>query len=273
LTRVARHGEDQRVAVETVESKDGTPIACVRSGDGPPLVYIHGLGVDHREFDLTVAPWLREHFSVWAVERRGRGASGDSPAYAVEREFEDLAAVADAIHEPVHLYGLSFGATVVLGALPLMTNVNRAVLYDPRAFVGHDLESATAWIESVQGEGEAKLMSLYTSVVADDDDRLGALREIARDPRLPATLRREATALDEWTFDPSAYAGVVTPLLFLTGSESPPVHHRTIELACAALPHSQVTVLEGHGHVAGWTAPEFVARGIIDFLQGAGSAE
>src|SRR5918999_1087397 len=110
------------VTIEMVRSKDGTPIACWRSGEGPPLVFVHGMAVDHRKFDLTVAPWLQRHFSVWAIDRRGRGASGDSGSYAVEREFEDVAAVVDAIGGPVDVFGMSFGATVALGALPLARN-------------------------------------------------------------------------------------------------------------------------------------------------------
>src|SRR3954471_7517403 len=86
---------------------------------------------DHREFSSTVARWLEPHFSVWAMDRRGRGASGDGPRYALEREFEDVAAVIDVIGGPVDGVGYSFGATVALGALPLTTNVRRAVLMTP----------------------------------------------------------------------------------------------------------------------------------------------
>jgi pimeloyl-ACP methyl ester carboxylesterase len=78
--------------IETVRSKDGTPIAYERRGHGPPLVMVHGSTVDHSRWGGVVSK-LAEHFSLYRVDRRGRGASGDGPAYSIEREFEDVAAV------------------------------------------------------------------------------------------------------------------------------------------------------------------------------------
>jgi pimeloyl-ACP methyl ester carboxylesterase len=88
------------VTVETVESKDGTRIACKRSGDGPPLVLVPGTGGDHTSLSM-LGLFLEPHFSTWTVDRRGRRESGDGPAYAIEREFEDVAAVVDAIGAPL----------------------------------------------------------------------------------------------------------------------------------------------------------------------------
>ena len=62
---------------ETVTSKDGTPIACWRSGEGPPLVLVHGTAADHGRW-RPVLPAFEERFTVFAVDRRGRGGSGDS---------------------------------------------------------------------------------------------------------------------------------------------------------------------------------------------------
>jgi pimeloyl-ACP methyl ester carboxylesterase len=76
----------------TVESADGTPIAVWRSGEGPPLVLVHGAAADHSRW-APVLPALEQHFTVLAVDRRGRGPSGDADEYALEREVEDLAAV------------------------------------------------------------------------------------------------------------------------------------------------------------------------------------
>ena len=86
----------------TVTSKDGTPIAYWRSGEGPPLVLVHGTSADHSRW-TPVLPAFEQHFNVYAVDRRGRGGSGDSEDYSIEREFEDVAAVVDSIGEPVNL--------------------------------------------------------------------------------------------------------------------------------------------------------------------------
>ena len=91
---------------QTVTSLDGTPIAYWRSGEGPPLVLIHGTSTDHSRWRL-VLPALEEHFTVYTVDRRGRGDSGDSEDYSIEQEFEDVAAVVDSVREPVNLLGHS----------------------------------------------------------------------------------------------------------------------------------------------------------------------
>jgi pimeloyl-ACP methyl ester carboxylesterase len=80
--------------MKTVVSKDGTPIAYWRSGSGTPLVLVHGATDDHTLW-TSVSPALQQHGSVYAMDRRGRGRSGDADAYALEREWEDVAAVVD----------------------------------------------------------------------------------------------------------------------------------------------------------------------------------
>ena len=88
----------------TVRSKDGTNIASWRSGTGPALVLVHGTTVDHTAWD-GVRPALEPSFTVYAMDRRGRGGSGDAPTFAVEREVEDVAALVDSIDGAVHVMG------------------------------------------------------------------------------------------------------------------------------------------------------------------------
>jgi pimeloyl-ACP methyl ester carboxylesterase len=117
-----------------VKSKDGTPIAWFESGSGPALVLVHGTTADHARW-TPVLEDLEARFTVHAMDRRGRGASGDGPTYAIEREHEDVAAVVDAIaertSEPVFLLGHSYGALCSLEAALLTTNVRKLVLYEP----------------------------------------------------------------------------------------------------------------------------------------------
>lgn len=94
--------------METVTSADGTKIAFERTGSGPPLVLVHGATRDHRVWELSdVRPSLAEDTTVYAVDRRGRGGSGDTKEYELEREFEDMAAVVESIDEPATLLGHS----------------------------------------------------------------------------------------------------------------------------------------------------------------------
>jgi pimeloyl-ACP methyl ester carboxylesterase len=112
---------------EIVTSNDGTSIACFRSGEGPPLVLIHGTAADHGRW-RPVLPAFEERFPVCAVDRRGRGGSGDSDDYAIGREFEDVAAVVDSLGEPVNLLGHSYGALCALETALLARNVRKLVL-------------------------------------------------------------------------------------------------------------------------------------------------
>ena len=106
---------DRDTAIETVTSADGTSIAYERGGRGPPLVLVHGTTADHTRWD-PLRPDFEEHFTVYAIDRRGRGGSGDAAHYELEREFEDVATVVESIDEPVNLLGHSHGALCSLEA-------------------------------------------------------------------------------------------------------------------------------------------------------------
>src|SRR5207253_8337452 len=102
--------------MEAVKSRDGTPIAYERAGSGPPLVLVHGSTSDHDTAYRYVIPMLERYFTVRALDRRGRGDSGDGPAYRLERELDDVVAVIESAGEPVKLFGHGFGALLALEA-------------------------------------------------------------------------------------------------------------------------------------------------------------
>src|SRR5688572_13143118 len=99
-------------APEHATSPDGTRIAYWRSGSGPALVMVHGTAADHTRWP-SVLPLLETHVTVYAMDRRGRGASGDQPDHSILAEAADVAAVVDAVAAstagPVDLFGHSFG--------------------------------------------------------------------------------------------------------------------------------------------------------------------
>ena len=98
-----------------VISKDGTPIAFDQSGEGPPIILVVGAFND-RSTGAPLAAQLSEHFTVFNYDRRGRGASGDSTLYAIEREIEDLAALLDEAGGSASVFGYSSGAILALKA-------------------------------------------------------------------------------------------------------------------------------------------------------------
>lgn len=96
LRRTIQVNGTDEATMTRVTSRDGTQIAYWTSGEGPPLVVVHGTTADHTRW-RPLLPYLEPRATVHALDRRGRGASGDAPDYDVAREFEDVAAVVDAV--------------------------------------------------------------------------------------------------------------------------------------------------------------------------------
>jgi pimeloyl-ACP methyl ester carboxylesterase len=116
--------------LSTVRSADGTTIAYEEFGSGPPLVLVHG-SVSDRTYWAPVLPALAERFTVVCLDRRGRAASGDAPTYSVDLEFDDVAAVVDALEQPAHLVGHSYAGICALGATLRTHNLRTLTLYEP----------------------------------------------------------------------------------------------------------------------------------------------
>ena len=130
--------------MERVSSNDGTVIGYRQAGSGPALLLVHGTTADHTRWS-PISPRFERHFTVYAMDRRGRGMSTDSPDYDILREAEDVAAVVDAIGEPVTVLGqpVSDQITMIRRAVGAAgtDNVVEAVnaLHYPQSFglVGH----------------------------------------------------------------------------------------------------------------------------------------
>jgi alpha-beta hydrolase superfamily lysophospholipase len=114
----------------TVTSKDGTTIAFDRFGDGPPVILVCGGSTD-RMSNASLAAMLAPDFTVFNYDRRGRGDSGDTPRYAVQREFEDLEAVIDGAGGSAYLYGTSSGAALALEAAASGLPISKLALWEP----------------------------------------------------------------------------------------------------------------------------------------------
>jgi pimeloyl-ACP methyl ester carboxylesterase len=113
-----------------VVSRDGTTIAYEKTGQGPPIVLLNGAFRDHSIFDSLV-PELAPQCTTYAYDRRGRGESGDSPAYAVEREIEDLEAVIEEAGRDVVVFAGSCGANLAIEAALRGAPIRRLALHEP----------------------------------------------------------------------------------------------------------------------------------------------
>lgn len=249
-----------------VTASDGTPIAVWEEGAGPPFVLVHGSLQDHTISAAFIAE-LRENFTTFAMDRRGFGASGDSTDYAIEQEFEDVAAVVDAVAartgSPPVLWGHSYGASLAMGGATLTRNIRQMILYEPSL----GLTYPEGWVETLEktlseGDGEAAIVLVFRDVLGFTDDEIDAMRsgpEWNRRVAVAPTVAREARAEEGWTYRPGQFDAITARTALLAGSQSPPELKRATEAAAAALPGARTHVLDGHAHIAHRTDPAMVA--------------
>jgi pimeloyl-ACP methyl ester carboxylesterase len=261
--------------MEKIRSKDGTAIAFQRSGSGIPLVMVHGTISSHGTW-APVLPALEQHFTVYALDRRGRGESGDTASYAFEHEVEDIAAVVDAIGGKVNLFGHSFGALCVLEAALLTPNLHRLIAYEPSPLPVSGVPLYEAGIvDRLQalvdaGEREQVVIALFRDLLKMPPEDVEYFKASPRFPQWVAaahTVPRETLVEEQYQFKPERFQRMTVPTLLLQGSTSRPEFKAAIQRWHAALPVSRVVELEGQEHLAYITAPDLFVREVQAFLQ------
>jgi pimeloyl-ACP methyl ester carboxylesterase len=259
--------------MEYVRSKDGTSIAYERSGQGPPLVLIHGAAADHTRW-MPILQELGKHFTVYAVDRRGRGRSGDVEPYTIEREYEDVVAVVDSIPGPVNLLGHSYGALCSLEASLRTSTLQQLVLYEPPISTDVKKKNPPDAIDKMNsylhvGEREKALLFFLQEIVGIPKKEINAMRLIPRWSFRVATahtIPREEVSVGSYIFKPERFSNMETPTLLLLGGDSPTFFRATIEILRKTIPNSRIAILPGQGHSAMDTAPELFLREVIRFL-------
>ena len=261
-----------------VRSRDDTPIAVFTSGEGPPLVLVHGATADHTAFRV-VGPMLGTSFTVHAIDRRGRGASGDAPGpYSIEREFEDVAAVADALAAasggPVDVFGHSYGGRCALGAALVTDTIRRVISYEgapaPPGSSYHPTGIEDRLRERLAaGDRDGALAMFLSEVVGMDAIDLVIYRA---DPIWPTRAAAAGTILRELEAeaDPAAslerLGAVRQPVLQLLGGESLPVFGNATFALDERLADGRIVVIDGARHAAHHTHPDQVVAAVRTFL-------
>lgn len=239
--------------METVTSADGTSVAFERTGSGPPLVLVHGAGLDHRFWELgDVRSALAEHYTVYAIDRRGRGESGDADAYELEREVEDVAAVVESTDEPVTLLGHSYGGLIALEAADRIDTLHGLVLYEPTVTPEEGAPVVEQQLGAIQpliadGQKEQALITFLTL----PERYIEELRSSQRWQTLvdaADTLPRELEQIIEYEFDADRFTAMTTPTLLLSGVESPQPLIDATETVDETLPDSRIVRIDGVGH-------------------------
>src|SRR5499427_4251263 len=264
--------------MKTVTSKDGTTIACDQTGNGPPLVLVDG-ALNSRAFGLNgpLAAILADRFTVITYDRRGRGDSGNTQPYAVQREIEDLEAVIDAGGGQAYVYGISSGAGLALEtACAVPAKVSKLALYEP-PFV----------VDDTRPPVPADAVGQVTKLLARN--RRGAavklvLREDAQVPvafvtlmpLMPAwgklkaaahTLPYDLTIMDGRQqgrpLPAGRWASLTAPTLVMAGGKSPAWLQNAALAVAQALPGASHQTLPGQTHIV---KPGPLAPVLADFF-------
>jgi pimeloyl-ACP methyl ester carboxylesterase len=268
-------------------STDGTAIAWFTesagagAGEGSSflterntVVLVHGTTADHTTWRVF-GPRLAASRPVISMDRRGRGGSDDTPPYAIEREYEDVAAVARAVGaahgRPVDLLGHSYGGRCALGAATRAPDaIRRVVTYEGAVSAGvgtGDLERLEALAEA--GRWETLLEVFLREVVDMTDDEWRTFRDapvwparVAAAPTIVRELRAGRSEAAAW----SGYADVRQPVLQVLGSESPPFFRAGAEALGARLRRGRLEVVAGARHAAHHTHPDVLLALVARFL-------
>lgn len=257
-------------------SPDGTRIGWSRTGEGPPLVLVHGTTADRLRWSPLV-PELSKRCTVVAVDRRGRGLSEPGGAYDIEREFEDVAGVVTAINAelgPVHLLGHSYGGLCSLEAALRVdaSALASLILYEPpmpeEGTPADVLERIDAALNAGNPDRALRVFFAEVAFLPDETiDVLAAAPSWQRRMENAHTLHREEKLT--YTLEPARMASLAVPTLLVTGSESPPEILEPIGRLAEALPNATTVVLEGQHHNAMDTAPELFLETVLSWIDSA----
>jgi pimeloyl-ACP methyl ester carboxylesterase len=246
-----------------VTSKDGTPIAYYRTGEGPAVILVTGaLGTGTDPMHIELADLLAPHFTVYTYDRRGRGGSGDTPPYSVEREIEDIEALIEEAGGSASLYGISSGAVLALEAANKLPNkVKKVAMYEPPVITNSDTfpplpedyveQQARAVAEGRRGDAVA----LFMKVVGVPEEYIAPMRQ---DPswagmeNVAHTLPYDGIILRGISYGtplaPNRWPAATMPVLLVAGGESERFFHDGAKEIAGQLPNAQVRTLEGQSH-------------------------
>jgi pimeloyl-ACP methyl ester carboxylesterase len=247
-------------ADRTVVSADGTVIAVSDTGSGPAVVVVGG-AFDHRGSPAVRAlvDVLASDHRVVTYDRRGRGASGDTAPWSIDREADDLRAVVDSIADQVTAVGICVGAGVVLHGIAAGVPVDGALLWEPpyRASVdphAEDVLFADTLDEHIAaGRRGAAVRAFLAQVLGVPMGQVAGLRlkptlwrSLLADAHV---LARDVRMLNGLAIPERVLAAVGVPVLVASGTGSPDWMASAARAAAEAIPGSEHTVLRGQGHV------------------------
>lgn len=248
--------------MKTVQSKDGTTIAFDHSGKGPALVLVAG-ALCHRGFGPTpsIAKLLAPRFAVMNYDRRGRGQSGDTPPYAVEREVEDIEALIQEAGGSAYLAGLSSGAALALEAAARLKGVKKVALYEAPFFFddAHPPrpDNYLAKMSALVAEDRrSDALKLFMTTVGAPAIAVNVMRFTPIWPKLkrvahtlPYDLAIVADTRSGKPLSAERWAAVTMPVLTAVGGKSPVWWQNAMKDLAGVLPNAHHRTLPGQNHM------------------------
>jgi pimeloyl-ACP methyl ester carboxylesterase len=256
--------------METVTSRDGTTIAFDKLGEGPPAVLVCGGSVD-RMADAAIAQQLASDLTVFNYDRRGRGDSGDTQPYAIEREVEDIEAVIEAAGGSAFLWGSSSGAALALIAVENGVSASKLALWEP-PYIPDEFPKPPAdqveQYETMVAEGRRGDAVEYfmSKVVGMPPEFVAGARNApfwAATEALAHTLAYDARIMSDYTVPVDRAASVKVPTLVVAGGTDFPWMRQTAQALADALPDGRVRFLDGQGHDVD---PAVLAPVLVEFF-------
>jgi pimeloyl-ACP methyl ester carboxylesterase len=258
--------------MSTLTSSDGTTIGYERTGAGPPLVLVDGAMCYRGAGPMgPLAAALRDRFTVYTYDRRGRGESGDTLPYAVDREVEDLRAIVERADGEAYVYAISSGGALAIATAAVEPGITRLALYEVPylAEVGDDapIEAYTKRLGELLAAGRrGDAVELFMTHVGIPEPVIAGIRSQpgwAAMEAIAPTLAYDDTLLGGGRVPRDTAAAVTIPALVMSGGESPAPLQQAAKATAQALPAAEFRVLDGQTHDV---APEVLAPVLADFF-------
>jgi pimeloyl-ACP methyl ester carboxylesterase len=258
--------------METVTSRDGTRIAVDRYGAGQPVVLIGG-AFQHRWIDPQTARLgellAAAGFSALHYDRRGRGDSGDTPPYEVERELEDIDAVIAAAGGSAYLFGMSSGSVLALRAAATGRPVGRVAIYEPPFGAGGEsgYDAAAAVVAAVRAGRPGDAVSGFMRMSGASAQMVDQVRQSPAWPAREAvapTLVYDLTIMGDGAVPDDVLATVPVPVLAMDGGASPPWAAAAASAVASGVADGRRRTLPGQTHAVD---PQVLAAALVDFFR------
>ncbi|MGW6473389.1 alpha/beta fold hydrolase [Streptomyces nigra] len=251
-------------------SADGTSLAYASRGEGPPVILVSG-AMSTGDTVAPLAEALADRFTAVVYDRRGRGASGDTQPYAMEREVEDLAALIGAVGGEAALYGVSSGGALALRAAASGLPVRRIAVYEvPFAVYEGGAEERAEYTErltsALEQDRRGDAVELFLRLTGLGEGLIQGARQSPMWPGMESiapSLAYDDAVMGDGLVPEARLASITAPVLSLAGGASPEWMRETARTVADTAPRGTYRVLERQSHMV---EPEVLAPVLAEFF-------